>query len=112
MTFKGRSGMTLVLPFVLIGAAQGGVWKTRDAGATWIPKTDNEASLAMGAIAFAPSNPNIIYAGTGEAVFSGDAYGGEGLLKSIDGGINWELLASSVFAKATFSDIKVDPCGS
>ena len=70
----------------LIGAAQGGVWETRSTGTTWTPKTDSQASLAMGAIAFAPSDPNIIYAGTGEANFSGDSYAGEGLLKSADGG--------------------------
>lgn len=92
----------------LIGAAQGGIWETRDAGATWTPKTDGQASLAMGAIAFAPSNPDIIYAGTGEAVFSGDAYAGAGLLKSTDGGATWQLLAAD-FAKSTFSDIKVHP---
>src|SRR2546422_1580008 len=48
----------------LIGAAQGGVWETHDSGASWSPKTDSQASLGMGAIAFAPSNPSIIYAGT------------------------------------------------
>ncbi|MGH8007987.1 MAG: WD40/YVTN/BNR-like repeat-containing protein, partial [Candidatus Binatia bacterium] len=93
----------------LIGAAQGGVWETRDAGAIWTPKTDDQASLSMGAIAFAPSNPNIVYAGTGEAVFSGDAYAGAGLLKSTDGGDSWQLLAVSTFAKTAFSDISVHP---
>src|SRR2546425_11037734 len=93
----------------LIGGAQGGIWRTRDAGTTWDPLTDAQASLAMGAIAFAPSNPNIIYAGTGEAVFSGDAYAGAGLLKSTDGGTTWQLLATATFAKATFSEIRVDP---
>jgi photosystem II stability/assembly factor-like uncharacterized protein len=87
----------------LIGAAQGGVWRTLDSGATWTPLTDTQASLAMGAIAFAPSNPNIIYAGTGEDV----SYAGLGLLKSTDGGASWTLLAPSSFAKASFSDIKV-----
>jgi len=96
----------------LIGAAQGGVWETRDAGTTWTPKTDAQASLAMGAIAFAPSNPNIIYAGTGEAVFSADAYAGAGLLRSTDGGTTWQLLATSTFAKTAFSDLKVDPTNS
>ncbi|MBI2867290.1 MAG: hypothetical protein HYX97_03010 [Chloroflexi bacterium] len=66
----------------LIGAAQGGIWETLDAGTTWTAKTDAQASLATGAIAFAPSNPSLIYVGTGEAVFSGDAYAGAGLLKS------------------------------
>jgi hypothetical protein len=93
----------------LIGAAQGGVWETRDAGAHWQPLTDDQASLALGAIAFAPSNPTIIYAGTGEAVFSSAAYLGAGLLKSTDGGTNWELLAASTFKDAAFSDLKVNP---
>src|SRR5262245_27949288 len=53
----------------LIGAAQGGVWETFDAGATWDPRTDSQASLAMGAITFAPGSPSRVYAGTGEANF-------------------------------------------
>src|SRR2546423_5166178 len=91
----------------LLGAAQGGVWETRDSGGAWFPLTDGEASLAMGAIAFAPSSPNIIYAGTGEANFSGDAYAGMGLLKSTNGGATWQLLATNTFAKNTFSEIRV-----
>jgi len=92
-----------------IAAAQGGVWETRDAGNAWIPRTDDQVSLAMGAIALAPSNPKIIYAGTGEGVSSADAYAGLGLLKSINGGTNWVLLGESAFAKASFRDIKVNP---
>src|SRR5258708_4227109 len=57
----------------LIGAANCGVWETLDSGTNWTPKTDAQASLAMGAIAFAPSNTNIVYAGTGAAWFSSDA---------------------------------------
>src|SRR5712691_1435454 len=56
----------------LIGAAEGGIWETRNAGAHWRPLTDGQPSLAMGAITYAPGNPNVIYAGTGEAAFSGD----------------------------------------
>jgi CARDB protein/HYDIN/CFA65/VesB family protein len=93
----------------LIGAAQGGIWGTRDAGGTWTPLTDGQASLAMGAIAFAPGNQGIIYAGTGEAAFSGPAYAGAGLLKSTDGGNTWTLLAAATFANSTFSDIRVSP---
>lgn len=93
----------------LIGGAQGGVWETLDSGANWTPRTDSQVSLATGAIAFAPSNSSIIYAGTGEAVFSGDAYAGSGLLKSLDGGNTWQLLAADIFTKATFSDINVNP---
>ena len=46
--------------------AGGGVWKTTDGGTTWTPLTDNQATLSMASIALAPSNPNIIYAGTGD----------------------------------------------
>ena len=93
----------------LIGAAQGGVWQTEDAGTTWTPLTDNQASLAMGAIAFGGTNSGIIYAGTGEAANSADSYAGEGLLKSTDGGVTWQLLASSTFAQSSFGSIRVSP---
>jgi hypothetical protein len=93
----------------IAGAAQGGVWETRDAGVTWTPKTDHQPSLAVGAVAFAPSHPSIIYAGTGEANNSGDSYGGTGLLKSLDGGATWTLLAASTFTNTAFSALSVDP---
>lgn len=94
----------------LIGAAQGGVWETRDAGATWTPLTDNQTSLSIGAIAFDPKNPQIIYAGTGEAVFGGSSpYAGAGLLKSVNGGGAWQLLAANHFRGLSFSDLRIDP---
>ncbi|MBI1742567.1 hypothetical protein HYR54_05800 [Candidatus Acetothermia bacterium] len=92
----------------LIGAASGGIWETFDNGSTWVPKTDAQKSLAMGAIAFAPSNPNIVYAGTGDAVFA-CSYFGAGLLKSTDGSNSWTLLATSTFANTSFNKIKVHP---
>jgi hypothetical protein len=66
----------------------------------------------VGAVAFARSNPAIIYAGTGEANNSGDSYGGTGLLKSIDGGATWTLLAASTFTNTAFSALSVDPTNS
>lgn len=92
----------------LAGAAQGGVWETTDAGATWVPRTDDQPSLAMGAVAFAPSNPAIILAGTGEPN-SSDSYPGAGLLKSSDGGNTWTVLGAQWFAKTSFSAIRVNP---
>lgn len=92
----------------LISAAGGGVWETRDAGGSWSPKTDDQATLAMGAIAFAPSDTNIVFAGTGEAELRG-TYAGLGLLKSTNGGNSWQLIATNTFARTSFSDIKVDP---
>jgi len=75
---------------VLIGGAQGGIWRTTDAGATWAAVGDQNASLAMGSIAFAPSSPTTVYAGTGEQASIGfDVYYGAGVLKSADGGTTW-----------------------
>ena len=93
----------------LAGGAQGGVWETMNAGATWAPKTDNQPSLAMGAIAYAKSNPTIIYAGTGEANFSRDSYCGAGVLKSVDGALTWTRPAGTTLSRGSFSDIIVDP---
>jgi hypothetical protein len=92
----------------LIGAAQGGIWETYDLGSTWVARTDDQASLASGAIAFAPSAPSTVYAGTGEPNFSGDSYAGAGLLVSHNNGTNWQMLNSS-FAQTSISSIKVNP---
>lgn len=82
---------------VFIGAAQGGVWKTTNGGATWTPLTDDQPSLAMGALAIAidPTNSadpahRVIFAGTGEQAATGiDVYYGAGVIKSLDGGQTW-----------------------
>ena len=90
----------------LIGTANGGVWETHDAGANWTAKTDDQAALAIGAVVFAPSDPAVIYAGTGHGDF---LQAGQGLLKSSDGGATWTLLAASTFARTAFRDISVHP---
>jgi len=82
---------------VYIGAAGGGVWKSSNNGATWTPLTDSQASLVIGSLAIDPNNHNIIYAGTGEMDFGNDAYYGEGILKSTNGGASWTLLGQSTF---------------
>ncbi|MGH9834598.1 MAG: hypothetical protein ACRD9Y_16400 [Blastocatellia bacterium] len=111
--YNGSSNQT-----VYLGAAQGGVWRSRDNGATWTPLTDDQPSLAMGAIAIDPTNPNIIYAGTGEAHFSGDSYYGAGLLKSADGGATWMQITGPIsasepkqpaFLNAAFHALVIDP---
>ncbi|HSG01479.1 MAG TPA: hypothetical protein VLA20_10120, partial [Vicinamibacterales bacterium] len=72
------------------GAASGGVWKSADGGETWKPTFDNETSQAIGALAVAPSNPNIVWAGTGEAWAVRDMdMMGDGIYKSTDAGETW-----------------------
>ncbi len=92
---------------ILIGAAGGGVWETRDLGVTWFPRTDNQPALATGAIAFDPQNPSIVYAGTGEGDFYWNL--GVGLLRSTDGGATWALRATAPFVGEGFFKIIVDP---
>lgn len=72
------------------GAVAGGVWKTTDAGQTWTPLTDREKFDSIGAVAVAPSNPDVIYVGTGEAAPRGDMTWGNGVYKSTDGGKTWK----------------------
>jgi photosystem II stability/assembly factor-like uncharacterized protein len=98
---------------IYIGGAQGGVWKTTDGGAGWVPLTDGECSLAMGWLAIDPVNPDIVYAGTGEQHFSGDSYYGCGLLRSTNGGVSWTQHGASVFRTSTggarISRVVLDP---
>ncbi len=72
------------------GAAGGGVWKSTDGAVTWSPIFDHEASFSIGALAVAPSDPNVIYVGTGETALRGDIAQGDGVYKSIDAGKTWK----------------------
>lgn len=102
---------------IYVAAAGGGVWKTTDGGTSWTPLTDDQATLFMGAIAVAPSDPSVVYAGTGEAnmgpskarSFRTNIYPGRGVLKSKDGGASWQLLGEQEFARRTISRVVVDP---
>ena len=72
-----------------IGAVNGGVWKTTDAGRTWTPIFDEQPTGSIGAIAIAPSDPNVIYVGSGEGMQRPDLSTGDGIYKSIDAGRSW-----------------------
>jgi uncharacterized protein (TIGR03437 family) len=87
--YNGASNQT-----VYIGSSLGGVWRTTDNGASWTPLTDTQDTLAIGDIAIAPNNPNLIYAATGAI----RGYYGSGLLKSTDGGTSWTLLTGPASA--------------
>ena len=72
------------------GAVAGGVWKTTDGGIVWTPLFDAQPVQSIGAIAVAPSNPAIIYTGTGEPDWRSDLSSGDGIYKSADAGQTWQ----------------------
>lgn len=104
---------------VFISGANGGVWKSANAGAAsqtpssvvWTPLTDNAATLAIGALAVQPqtSNPSpttsVVLAGTGETNSSADAYYGMGILRSADGGQTWTLIPQDATGTHSFAGI-------
>jgi len=75
-----------------IGVVNGGVWKTTDYGITWKPIFDDQPTGSIGAVAVAPSDPNIIYVGSGEGLQRPDLSVGDGIYKSTDAGKSWTHL--------------------
>jgi len=92
---------------LVVCAANGGLWESTEHGRCWRPLGDQLPTLSMGAIASAPSAPQVVYAGTGE----GDTFSqtGMGLLRSSDGGLTWVLVPSSELSGFGIYDIAVDP---
>jgi photosystem II stability/assembly factor-like uncharacterized protein len=89
------------------GSVDGGVWKTENAGVSWVPLFDGQPTASIGALAVAPSNSQVIYAGTGESDIRTDLASGDGVYKSSDGGKTW----TNIGLKETrqISRIVVDP---
>ena len=77
------------------GGVNGGVWRTDDAGRTWAPIFDKVDIGSIGAIAVAPSNPKVIYVGSGEADMRSDIAQGIGMFRSDDGGATWKAIGLS-----------------
>ena len=75
-----------------VGAVNGGIWKTNDYGRTWAPVFDSQPTGSIGALAVAPSDPNIVYAGSGEGLHRPDLSTGDGIYKSTDAGATWTHL--------------------
>ncbi|HEY0385244.1 MAG TPA: hypothetical protein VGC64_04500, partial [Pyrinomonadaceae bacterium] len=90
-----------------IGAAAGGVFRTNDGGLSWKPIFEKETVASIGAIALAPSNPNIIWVGTGESNIRNDISGGRGIYMSTDGGSNWRFMGLKDTGQ--ISSVVVDP---
>jgi hypothetical protein len=89
------------------GSVNGGVWETVDAGRTWRPIFDRVPVGSIGALAVAPSNPKVIYAGTGEADMRSDIAQGKGVYASSDGGKTWRF--AGLGDSQQIGRIEVDP---
>jgi photosystem II stability/assembly factor-like uncharacterized protein len=73
-----------------VATASGGVWKSTDGGLTWKPIFDEQSVASVGSLAIAPSDPNVIYVGAGEANIRGNVSPGNGIYKSTDAGKTWK----------------------
>jgi photosystem II stability/assembly factor-like uncharacterized protein len=90
-----------------IGFDNGGVWRSTDYGSTWEPLFDEQPTGSIGAIGVAPSNPNIIYVGSGAGIIRPDLAVGDGMYKSTDGGKTWRHLG--LRESQMIAMIEVDP---
>lgn len=87
---------------IYAGTADGGIWKTTDAGASWAPVGDLFPSLAIGSLVMDPNDSNVLYAGTGEGAFNGDAAFGDGVFQTTDAGQTWNQLPGTGTADFQF----------
>lgn len=92
------------------GAAAGGVFKSQDGGLTWKAIFEHESTASIGAIALSPSNPNLVWVGTGEAKVRNDVVDGRGVYLSTDAGHSWKFMGLADVGQ--ISRILVDPLNS
>ena len=91
-----------------MGTVGGGVWKTTDAGHTWLPMTDGQISVGpVGAVEVSQSNPKVIYAGTGSSKIRSNISIGHGIYKSVDAGKTWTFIGLRDVGQ--IATIRVDP---
>ena len=90
-----------------VGAASGGVWKTVNGGTTWKAIFEHEKTSSIGAVALAPSNPNFVWVGTGEANIRNDITDGAGVYFSPDAGASWQF--KGLADAGQISRVSVDP---
>ena len=111
----GRTRSIVVHPTqpdtIWAASAGGGVWRTDDAGASWQPVDDLMANLAITSLALDPTDPDVIYAGTGEGFFNVDAIRGAGLFRTTDG-VGWSQLPATMNpAFATVNRVALNATG-
>lgn len=95
---------------VLLGTSTGGIWRSTDGGASFIPVSDDQSDLEVGYLTFSKSAPSIAYAGMGDTKLG---YLGSGVLKSTDEGASWTRVSNSTLpAPASISRLEVDPTNS
>jgi photosystem II stability/assembly factor-like uncharacterized protein len=94
-------------PLFYIGFDNGGVWRSSDYGSNWEPLFDHEPTGSIGAIAVAPSNPSIIYVGSGAGIIRPDLATGDGMYKSTDAGSTWTHLGLD--STQMIAWVEVDP---
>ncbi len=121
-SYSGRIGAIAVHPanpdIVYVGAAQGGLYRSLNGGATWTPLMDNELTLAIGAVAISPSNPSTVYVGTGESTqCSSGCFIGVGVYRIdnadtvpvVTGPLNKDAVGNDVFTGRAISEILIHP---
>jgi hypothetical protein len=113
---SGRINSIAVAPdndqLILVGSATGGIWRSTNGGTSFTPVSDDHVDLAIASIAFAPSNPSIVYAALGDNGTRGRIFG-TGLLKSTDGGLNWTRVSDATLPESGLAKkIAVSPINS
>ncbi|HXT16433.1 MAG TPA: hypothetical protein VN706_12425 [Gemmatimonadaceae bacterium] len=104
---ESKSGRAQIGNVIYAGAATGGIWKSTNAGVSWTPVFDSVRTGSIGAVAVAPSNPDVIWVGTGESNNMRSSSWGTGVYKSTDGGKTW---SSAMLPKSQhIGRIVVDP---
>ena len=92
---------------IYVGVGAGGVWKTVNGGLSWEPIFDRESTCAIGDLTVAPSDPDVVWVGTGECHLAGNSYAGTGVFKSTDGGRTWTNMG--LHESAHIGKVVVDP---
>jgi hypothetical protein len=93
------------------GSVGGGIWKTTNGGARWMPVDDFMAVLSVSSLVINPVNPSVMFAGTGEGYGNADSLRGAGIFKSVDGGTTWAQLPGTAEQSTAVNRLAISPNG-